>query len=74
MTTYLKQVMALLPSFKKFELAQIPCIENVYAEALSKLANSKHSKLLNVVSIEHPIKPSISKGRKVIWIEGCSQL
>lgn len=44
MAAYLKNVMDLLPSFEKFELTQIRRIENVYADALSKLASSRDSK------------------------------
>lgn len=41
MAAYLKKVIDLLPSFKKFELTQIPRIENVHVNALPTLANSK---------------------------------
>lgn len=43
MAAYLKLVMDLLPSFKKFELVQIPRIENAHANALSKLASNNDS-------------------------------
>ncbi|XP_022877052.1 uncharacterized protein LOC111395302 [Olea europaea var. sylvestris] len=49
MASYLKMVMNLIPSFEKFELIQIPRIENVHADALSKLASSKDSELLTVL-------------------------
>ncbi|XP_022889049.1 uncharacterized protein LOC111404482 [Olea europaea var. sylvestris] len=49
MTSYLKMVMNLIPSFDKFELTQIPRIENSHANALSKLASSKDSELLMVL-------------------------
>lgn len=42
MATYLKQVMDFLPSFERFELAEIPCLENAHTDTLSKLANSKY--------------------------------
>lgn len=38
--------MELIPSLAKFELAQIPSLENAHVNALSKLASSKDSKLL----------------------------
>lgn len=50
MAAYVKLVIDLFPSFKNFELAQIPCIENAHANALSKLTNNKDSDLLTVVS------------------------
>lgn len=59
MVSYSKLVMELLPSFEKFELVQIPRVENVHADALSKLASNKDSKLLTVVPIEHLLKPPI---------------
>lgn len=40
MTAYVQQVIDLLHSFEKCKLAQIPDIENVHADALSKLASS----------------------------------
>ncbi|XP_022849872.1 uncharacterized protein LOC111371959 [Olea europaea var. sylvestris] len=52
MASYLKIVMNLIPSFEKFELIQIPCIENSHADALSKLTSSKDSELLTVLSTD----------------------
>lgn len=49
--------MDLLPSFEKFELAQI-------------LAGSKVSKLLIIEPIEHLIEPTIAKENEVMWIGG----
>lgn len=69
MTSYLKLVTKLLPSFEKFEMIQIPRVENEHTDALSKLAISKDSKLLIVVPIEHLQKPSI-EATEVLWIEG----
>ncbi|XP_022856263.1 uncharacterized protein LOC111377401 [Olea europaea var. sylvestris] len=46
MASYLKMVMNLVSSFKKFELIQIPHDENAHADALSKLASGKDSELL----------------------------
>lgn len=48
-------------SFKRFELTQIQLIENVHADALSKLASSKDLELLKVMSTEHLDRSSISK-------------
>lgn len=41
MTAYLKLVMNVLIGFEKFELIQILHLENIYANALSKLASRK---------------------------------
>ncbi|XP_022852500.1 uncharacterized protein LOC111374102 [Olea europaea var. sylvestris] len=56
--SYLKMVMNLLPSFEKFEIMQIPSLENAHADALSKLASNKDSKLLTILPIEHLLTPS----------------
>lgn len=59
-----------LPLFKKFELTQIPSIENIHVDTLSNLTNSKDSDLLKVVSIKLFSRPSIYKWEEVMWIEG----
>lgn len=69
MIAYLKLVMELVPTFEKFELAQIPCTENAHTDALSKLANIKNSELLTIVPVEHISRPSTSKSKKVMWVE-----
>lgn len=61
MAFYLKKVMESFPSFEKFESTQIPKVGNVHADALLKLASSKDSELLKIVSIEHISRSSISK-------------
>lgn len=61
MAAYLKLVMDLIPYFEKFELAQIPRLENTYIDALSKLVRSKDFELLKVVPMEHLAKPSIKQ-------------
>ncbi|XP_022883463.1 uncharacterized protein LOC111400278 [Olea europaea var. sylvestris] len=60
---YLKMVMELLPAFKRVELAQIPRLENTYADFISKLARSKDSdfELLTIVPIQHLSRSSIAK-------------
>lgn len=63
MATYLKLVSDLLISFKKFELTQIPHVENTNVDTLSKLASSKDLELLTVVPIEHLIKPPLLRRR-----------
>lgn len=70
MAFYLKKVMELLPYFERFELNQIPRIENTHTNTLSKLASSKDLELLRVVPIEHLSRSSISKGNEVMWIKG----
>lgn len=70
MSFYLKKVMELLPCFEKFELNRIPRTKNTNTNALSKLASSKDSELLRVVSIEHLPRPFMAKGDEVMWIEG----
>ncbi|XP_022875748.1 uncharacterized protein LOC111394218 [Olea europaea var. sylvestris] len=67
---YLKLVLNLVPYFKRFELVQVPHLENTHADALSKLASSKDSELLKIVPIENLPKPSIFGGKEVMWIEG----
>ncbi|XP_022853222.1 uncharacterized protein LOC111374726 [Olea europaea var. sylvestris] len=57
-------------AYLKFELTQVPHLENTHADALSKLASSKDSEPLKVVPIEHLSKPSTSGGEEVLWIEG----
>lgn len=69
MASYLKLVMDLLPSFEKFELLQIPHVENAHVDVLSKLARNKDSELLTVVPIEHLLKLSIATP-DMIWVEG----
>lgn len=69
MAAYLKLVMDLIPYFEKFELAQIPRLENTYIDALSKLVRSKDFELLKVVPMEHLTKPSIKRegrGREIM--------
>ncbi|XP_022852947.1 uncharacterized protein LOC111374507 [Olea europaea var. sylvestris] len=56
--------------FERFELIQVPLLENTHANALSKLVSSKDSELLKVVPIEYLSKPSIFGGEEVLWIEG----
>ncbi|XP_022846413.1 uncharacterized protein LOC111369168 [Olea europaea var. sylvestris] len=68
MASYLKMVMNLIPSFEKFELTQIPCIENSHADALSKLTSSKDSEQLTVVPIKHLLLPS-TEAPNVMWEE-----
>ncbi|XP_022852995.1 uncharacterized protein LOC111374548 [Olea europaea var. sylvestris] len=70
MIAYLKLVLNLLPHFERFELTQVPRLEITHADALSKLASSKHSELLKIVLIEHLSKPSTFGGEEVLWIEG----
>ncbi|XP_022870105.1 uncharacterized protein LOC111389415 [Olea europaea var. sylvestris] len=70
MATYLKLVLDLVPQFQRFELIQVPRLENTHADALSKLARKKDSELLKVVPIEQLSKPSIFGGEEVLWIEG----
>ncbi|XP_022859445.1 uncharacterized protein LOC111380183 [Olea europaea var. sylvestris] len=70
MVAYLKLYLDLVPHFERFELTQVPCLENTHADALLKLASSKDSELLKVVPIEHLSKPSTSKGEEVLRIEG----
>ncbi|XP_022891636.1 uncharacterized protein LOC111406442 [Olea europaea var. sylvestris] len=70
MTAYLKLVMNLILHYERFKLVQVPCLENTHANALSKLASSRDSKLLKIVPIERLLKPSISGGKEVLWIEG----
>lgn len=71
-TKYLKQVINLLPSFKKFELARILHVENVHVNIfitfLSKFTSSKDFGLLKAISIEYLARPFISKGDDVMWI------
>ncbi|XP_022846411.1 uncharacterized protein LOC111369165 [Olea europaea var. sylvestris] len=69
MASYLKMVMYLVPSFEKFELIQIPRVENAHADALSKLASSKDFELLTIVPIEHLLIPS-TEAPNVMWIVG----
>ncbi|XP_022854960.1 uncharacterized protein LOC111376241 [Olea europaea var. sylvestris] len=69
MAVYLKLVLDLIPHFEMFELIQVPHLENTYADALSKLASSKDSELLNIVPIERLLKPSILGGEELLWIE-----
>ncbi|XP_022871364.1 uncharacterized protein LOC111390538 [Olea europaea var. sylvestris] len=70
MVAYLKLVMNLVPHFERFELIQVPRLENTHADALSKLASRKDSELLKIVPIEHLSNPSIFGGEEVLWIEG----
>ncbi|XP_022883217.1 uncharacterized protein LOC111399949 [Olea europaea var. sylvestris] len=58
MASYLKMVMNFHPSFEKFEIMQIPRLENAHADALSKLGSSRDSELLAIVRIEHLLTPS----------------
>ncbi|XP_022877018.1 uncharacterized protein LOC111395264 [Olea europaea var. sylvestris] len=67
MASYLKMVMNLLPSFERFEIIQIPRLENTHANALS--ASSKDSELLAIVPIEHLLVPS-TEAPKVMWVGG----
>ncbi|XP_022843135.1 uncharacterized protein LOC111366655 [Olea europaea var. sylvestris] len=69
MAAYLKLVLDLIPHFERFKLIKVPYLENTHVDALSKLASSKNSKLLKIVSIERLSKPSISGGEKLLWIE-----
>ncbi|CAI9762904.1 unnamed protein product [Fraxinus pennsylvanica] len=67
MAAYLKLVMNSLPDFEKFELIQVPRQENSHADALSKLASSRDSKMLKMVPIEYLTKPSIKKCEELMW-------
>ncbi|XP_022889234.1 uncharacterized protein LOC111404695 [Olea europaea var. sylvestris] len=70
MIAYLKLVLDIIPHFERFELTQVPHLENAHADALSKLASNMDSELLNVIPIEHLSKPSTSEGEEILWIEG----
>ncbi|XP_022874004.1 uncharacterized protein LOC111392843 [Olea europaea var. sylvestris] len=70
MLAYLKLVLNIIPHFERFKLTQVPRLENAHADALSKLASSMDSELLNIIPIEHLSKPSTSEGEEVLWIEG----
>ncbi|XP_022881066.1 uncharacterized protein LOC111398385 [Olea europaea var. sylvestris] len=70
MAAYLKFVLNVVPHFKRFELIQVPHLENTHAYVLSKLANSRDSELLKIVPIELLPKPSISGGEEILRIEG----
>ncbi|XP_022895224.1 uncharacterized protein LOC111409403 [Olea europaea var. sylvestris] len=69
MLAYLKLVLDIIPHFEKFELTQVPRLENAHADALSKLASSVNSELLNIVPIEHLSKPCTFEGEELLWIE-----
>ncbi|XP_022880864.1 uncharacterized protein LOC111398160 [Olea europaea var. sylvestris] len=69
MAAYLKLVLDLIPHFERFKLIQVPRLEDTHADALSKLASSKDSELLKIVSTERLSKPSISEGEELLWIE-----
>lgn len=66
MVAYLKLVLDLVPHFERFELTQVPSLQNTRADALSKLASSKDSELLKVVPIEHLSRPSTFGGEEVL--------
>ncbi|XP_022880778.1 uncharacterized protein LOC111398055 [Olea europaea var. sylvestris] len=66
MAAYLKLVMNLVPHFERFELVQVLRLKNTHTDTLSKLASSRDSKLLKIVSIERLPKPSISGGEEVL--------
>ncbi|XP_022860557.1 uncharacterized protein LOC111381073 [Olea europaea var. sylvestris] len=70
MLAYLKLVLDIIPHFERFELTQVPRLENAHADALSKLASSMDSELLSIVPIEHLSKPSTFAGEELLWIEG----
>ncbi|XP_022891660.1 uncharacterized protein LOC111406473 [Olea europaea var. sylvestris] len=69
MAAYLKLVLDLVPHFERFELIQVPHLENTLADALSKLSSNKDSELLKIVPIERLSKPFISGGEELLWIE-----
>lgn len=45
MAAYLKLVIEFVPTLERFELIQIPCCENPYADTLSKLESSRDFEL-----------------------------
>lgn len=59
-----------IPNFEKFELVQIPRVENPQANVLSRLANNEDFELLKIVHIERLTKLSIAEGEEIMWIEG----
>ncbi|CAI9786550.1 unnamed protein product [Fraxinus pennsylvanica] len=69
MAAYLKKAMKLIPYFDKFELTQIPRVENLHANALSKLVSSKDSELLKIVLVEYLPRSSIAKAEEVMWVK-----
>lgn len=60
----------ILSSFEKFELVQISRLENIHANALSKLASGKDFELFRLVSIEHITRPLIVEREEVMRIDG----
>lgn len=68
MAAYLRQVIELIPSIRKSQLAQILCLENVHADA-SSVGRCKDFELIKVVLIEHLAKISIMKGEEVMLVE-----
>ncbi|XP_022848768.1 uncharacterized protein LOC111371087 [Olea europaea var. sylvestris] len=69
MASYLKMALNFLPSFEKYKIMQILCLENAHADALSKLASSKDSELFAILPIEHLLTPS-TEVTEVIWVDG----
>ncbi|XP_022889077.1 uncharacterized protein LOC111404514 [Olea europaea var. sylvestris] len=68
MVVYLKLVLDLVLHFEKFELIQVPCLENTQADALSKLASSKDSELLKPIIAylkDQSLPASRSEARKL---------
>ncbi|KAL2454264.1 Uncharacterized protein Adt_48237 [Abeliophyllum distichum] len=74
MASYLKLVRDLIPCFDKFELIQVPRVDNANADALSKLVSSKDTKLLKIIPIEHLVRPFIEAVVEVMWVEKTSTL
>ena len=69
MVAYLNKVKTALCQFDYYSVEQIPRVDNTLADALARLATSREAEELNVVPIETPPLPSISKPENVSCLE-----
>ena len=59
MVSYLKLAQVLLKSFDKYNIIQVPRVDNTYADALARLASTKEADLHGLIPVEHLAQPSI---------------
>ncbi|XP_022159204.1 uncharacterized protein LOC111025623 [Momordica charantia] len=65
MAKYLSRVKDQLGQFSKFEIRQIPCTQNVNADALARLAAAYGTDLGRTISVEILLEPSIKAQEKM---------
>ena len=69
MVAYLEKAKELMGSILAVSIDVVPRSKNVNAEALAKLASTKDTELLNAISVEFLVEPSIKQRQDIMKLE-----